>query len=375
MSLLTTTFDIPDWLEKGLKTTEYIRYGGEVRNQKGELVAMLRDAAPNAVKTLPDLTPLGTIIGGINLGVSILNLGVSVVGFAIVINRLGKIEQRLKQLQDALTQIERKIDNLQDGVYRIERNQGIAFCANFHAALELANNACTMLSPENRLASALQAVNRFLETQYIYTAYTETALEIGSQAVEECLSLLSLAYIAEVRCYLELGEIPIALSRLQQGSFKLRPLYRRYLESLLTSNPAAYLHPNLKNEIDLERLVKVYQWLDPIHTENSVFQELREGYFKIAQSPDRWVHSLHPVVSDYIKDKGIPKAYTYLPQVMEKIESLIETYRRFEAYQTEVKAIAQLGISFHDWLQLAPQEPQPEGSNLMYIIPAEPLAL
>lgn len=60
---------------------------------------------------------------------------------------------------------------------------------------------------------------------------------------------------------------------------------------------------------------------------------------------------------------------------MMNMESIIETNYRFEAYQMEVKAIAQLGISFHDWLQLAPQEAQPENANLMYIIPTEPLSL
>lgn len=54
---------------------------------------------------------------------------------------------------------------------------------------------------------------------------------------------------------------------------------------------------------------------------------------------------------------------------------MIETNHRFEAYQAEVQAIAQLGISFHDWLKLAPSstEVQPEKAELMYIIPSQPL--
>jgi hypothetical protein len=54
---------------------------------------------------------------------------------------------------------------------------------------------------------------------------------------------------------------------------------------------------------------------------------------------------------------------------------VIETNCRFEAYQAEVQAIAQLGMSFHDWLKLAPSptEVQPEGAELMYIIPSNPL--
>ena len=52
---------------------------------------------------------------------------------------------------------------------------------------------------------------------------------------------------------------------------------------------------------------------------------------------------------------------------------MIETNRRFEAYQAEIQAIAQLGMSFHDWLKLSPEETKPDGAELMYIIPSKPL--
>ncbi|MEP0873447.1 hypothetical protein NDA01_27170 [Trichocoleus desertorum AS-A10] len=76
-----------------------------------------------------------------------------------------------------------------------------------------------------------------------------------------------------------------------------------------------------------------------------------------------------------IQDRSVPKIYDALPKVLEKIEAMIETYRRFGAYQSEVQAIAQLGISFQEWLQLKPTEAQPEGAKLMYIMPSEPLKL
>lgn len=70
------------------------------------------------------------------------------------------------------------------------------------------------------------------------------------------------------------------------------------------------------------------------------------------------------------------EAYKRLPQVLEVVESMIETNRRFEAYQAEVQAIAQLGISFHEWLKLTPStEEKPDKANLMYIIPQKPLDL
>lgn len=65
-----------------------------------------------------------------------------------------------------------------------------------------------------------------------------------------------------------------------------------------------------------------------------------------------------------------------LPQMMEVMESMIETNNRFEGYQTEIKAISKLGISFDDWMKLAPATEVPTGgTNLMFIIPAEPVGV
>jgi hypothetical protein len=47
----------------------------------------------------------------------------------------------------------------------------LGYYANFRAALDLAVNAFTMTKAENRRSSALQAINRFLETEHIYTDY------------------------------------------------------------------------------------------------------------------------------------------------------------------------------------------------------------
>ncbi len=73
---------------------------------------------------------------------------------------LNAIEQRLKNIAEIFKKIDRKID--------------LSFYANFRAALDLAHNAFTMNKAENRRSSALQAINRFLEAEHIYTGYTTT---------------------------------------------------------------------------------------------------------------------------------------------------------------------------------------------------------
>ncbi len=49
------------------------------------------------------------------------------------------------------------------------------------------------------------------------------------------------ADLAEVRCYLELGEYETAIKRFEVGSEVLRSHIHNYVHLLLTSNPAAFI--------------------------------------------------------------------------------------------------------------------------------------
>ncbi|AFY33921.1 hypothetical protein [Calothrix sp. PCC 7507] len=303
---------------------------------------------------------------------SILNLGVSVMGFAVISQRLNELEQRLKQAEELLNKVNRKID--------------LSFYANFRAAIELAINAFTMNKVENRRSSALQAINRFLEAEHIYTEFADIEIEQKSQIADEYLLTLSLAYLAEARCYLELEEHDTALRRFQEGAKVIRSRIQKYVDLLLTSNPAAYLQPEFTGIIDLRRLTRIYQWIDPAIDENAVFELQRKNLFKIAKEPQKWLDSIPAAILTRVEVQGgwfgpsqddlKLEADKRLPQVFEVMESMIETNRRFESYQTEIQAISKLGISFHEWLKLSPStEIKPDDSELIYIIPSQPLNL
>ncbi len=367
--VVSATFVLADAIAKGLETGEIIRFGGIVREAAtGRVVTFLREAGSNAAQ-IPQRFQQAEALLQVGSAASVLGLGVSVMGFAVINQRLNELEKRLKQAEELLKKIDRKID--------------LGYYANFKAALGLAGNAFKMSQSNNRRDSALQAINRFLEAEHIYADYTDRELEQKSQVADEYLLTLCLAYIAEARCYLELGEHDTALHRFQEGSFIVRERIQKYIELLLTSNPAAYLQPHLKEQTDLRRLTRIYQWIDPTLDENAVFQMQRENLFKMAQEPNKWVESLPPAIVTRLEVKGglfgpnqgdlKREADKRLPEVLEVMESMVETNRRFESYQAEVHAIAQLGISFHDWLQLAPAEKKPEGAELMYIIPSKPI--
>ncbi|MHC5597435.1 MAG: hypothetical protein ACYTXC_16090 [Nostoc sp.] len=370
MSLpLTVTFMLPDWIIKGIEDGTLERVGGVIRKVGSKhIVTWLREPG---LSTGNQLGELGGILQ-VTSAVSILNLGVSVIGFAVIAQRLKELEQRLQQAQKLLDSINGKVN--------------LSFYANFRAAIELATNAFMMTKTENRRSSALQAINRFLEAEHIYTEFADIEIEQKSQIADEYLLTLSLAYLAEARCYLELEEHDTALRRFQEGSVTIRSRIQKYVKLLLTFNPAVYLQPQFRDQIDLRRLTRIYQWLDPTLDENAVFDMQRMNIFMLAQDPNngKWVESIPAAIWDSkvdwvgkaIWDDPKPQIYARLPKTLAVMESMIETNRRFESYQTEVQAISQLEISFHDWLKLTPStEIKPDGAELMYIIPSKPLEL
>lgn len=390
MNAVQVAFQIPEYIAQGLSSGAYERVGGVVREVGSkQVVAWLREAyetSQPALSSVVSSSPVGIVS-------SVLNLAVSTTGFVIVLKRLGIIERQLEQSQEILQALDYKID--------------LSFYANFRAALDLAMNAFTMTNPETRKMSAMQAVNRFLEAEHHYTKLTDREIGNGSQVADEYLSTLCLAYVTEARCYLELDEIDTARRRLQEGAATLRPRFTKHVNSLLTSNPAAYLHPSLKEQVGLKRLTRIYQWLEPGLDETAVFEMQRDNLFKFAQNPGEWFNSLPQaihiskpgagastnILNDFAKQskklidsipssiskiksgssEAVPpspeaEAYGRLPATMELIETMIENENRFAMYEAEVDMIHQLGMSFQEWRQLAPASTaQGNGSDLIYI--------
>ncbi len=389
MNTVAVTLQIPDHIAQGLLKGTYERVGGVVREAGSKhVVTWLREAREIGEPIVSNVLSL-TSVGAIS---SVLNLAVSTTGFIIVLKRLGVIEKQLEKAQEVLKTIDYKID--------------LSFYANFRAALDLAINAFTMSNSETRKMSAMQAINRFLEAEHHYTKLTDTEIGNGSQVADEYLSTLCLAYVTEVRCYLELEEIDTAHRRLKEGAAILRPRFEKHIKTLLTSNPAAYLHPTIKEEVGLKRLTKVYQWLEPGVDESDVFEMQRENLFKFAQNPEEWTNSLPQAIR--IPKSGTAKSTTVfndlakqskkfiealpsmskmktgssnavtpspeteacgrLPTMMDLMETMVENDNRLAMYESEVDAIHRLGMSFQEWRQLTPSTTaQGNGSDLIYI--------
>ena len=381
---INVTFDVPKHIAQGIATGKYERMGGVVREMGSKQVVMwLKEGLETSNQTLSNILAPSTLNATASTALaittpvtSILNLAVSTMSFIVIKKRLGVIEQQLEQAQEILQTTDYKID--------------LSFYANFRAALDLAYNAFTMTHSENRKMSAMQAINRFFEAEQHYTSLADIEINNGSLIADEYLSTLCLAYATEVRCYLELEELDTAQRRMQEGVAVLQPRIEKHINTLLTSNPAAYLHPSLKEHIGLKQLTKIYQWLDPNLDESDVFEMHRENLFNLAQKPKEWMNSLPQAIrtpknvtmldklakqskkitgvipsisknseAETASKESIPQSpelgiYGHLPKTMELMESMIEEQNRFTMYESELEMIHQSGMSFHEWQQLEP---------------------
>lgn len=382
--------DLTDGLAKGL----YERCGGAVRETATkEIVAWLREAIESGAPLSADMLTLAADPAT----AAALNLALTGMGFAVVMKRLETIQGQLREVQQVLETIDYKID--------------LSFYANFRAALDLAANSFSLTSPEARRVSSLQAINRFLEAEHHYTELVDIELANQSQVADDYLVTLCLAYVTEAWCYLELDELDTAQRRLQEGQRVVRPRFERHVRTLLTSNPAAYLHPSVQPAIDLSRLTRVFRWLTPGASESAVFDAQRQNLFTLARQPQGWIDSLPqairlPVKSRFFGQKTLadlsrqlnPREMTRrfaglvgainpamkgaaarvqnivddlgdetaifarLPETFSLIEAMIEHCSRFEAYLDEVRTIRELGIGFDQWQRVAPPG-VPEGAS------------
>jgi tetratricopeptide (TPR) repeat protein len=397
---MDVSHDVPAFISEGLKNGTYQRTGGAIREVKtSDIVAFIREAHDLAAPLVSELLALPAGAAGGEP----LNLAITSMGFVVVMQRLDAIKGQLTELQEVLGTIGYKID--------------LSFYANFRAALDLAANAFTVSDAETRRASALQAINRFLESEHHYLQIVD--LEIGnqSQAADDYLYTLCLAYVTEARCYLELGELDTAQRRLQEGLAAVKPRFARHTKTLLTSNPAAYLHPAIKDQVDLRRLTSIYRWLTPGIDENSVFEALRANLFELAKHPDSWVESLPPAIRLPAKDKSfrervmgeltkqftpqnltkrlgdlagsltsinkrfqtiqaaigslqepVDDIFARLPDTLRSMEQMIEHCCRFETYLAELQTMQKLGMSFRDWQGLAAAGGKSASSNHLMVL-------
>jgi hypothetical protein len=165
----------------------------------------------------------------------------------------------------------------------------------------------------------------------------------------------------------------------------------------LTSNPAAYLHPDLRGTTDLRRLTQVLRWINPALDESAVFEMQRENLFSLARSSEQWIQSLPPAIWDPQvddADQGVSlpvigrvkpstwpvgwwssgesresRIYKRLPAALMTMEALIEDTERIAGHHAEIQSLGTLDISFGDWRRLDSVSDNPSSNaEMKYIV-------
>ncbi len=382
MKTIDVALSIPSAIQNNLESGLYERIGGVIRDSSSkEIVCWLREIQP-----VTDFS----LAASIGSPACILNLGVCTMQFSVIMHRLNRIEKHISEHRELLENIGAKID--------------LQIYARCRAALEQANNAFTMRDAKNRKDAALNAIDRFLVAENEYMALIDSELD-KKHRVEHFFDTLWLMLAAKAMCYLELIEADTARECINKGINDVHPLLKKYVELLLTDNPAAYLHPELKGEIDLRRLAKVYQWLqlDSQIDENAVFEAQRENFFKLSKDPQSWTKNLpapyfekRPELSDFkdtikwevpslsnvkksLKQQARIVKYSFddsahfkkcvqkLPQLISLMETVFETESRFIGYRMEIEELSRGGITFEEWKKIGGGRNAPDDSELMAV--------
>lgn len=371
--IVTTTLGVnPELATKimtGLSSGLYERVGGVIRNSDTKDVVLWLRSTPEALSDASLVNKFGPMLQ-LGAATSLLNLSISLVGFGVVINRLNGIEIKLAAIEKTVRSIERKMD--------------ITFYANVQAALELARKSVAMQDATNRQASTTQAINRFLEAEHHYLELVDIELQEENWATIPFLNTLFLIFISTARCYLELDEISTARNHLREAGRLLSSRVDNYYAATIGINPAVYLHPNLADDITLDRMTLLMQRRDPHATQSSVFESLREDIWNTAsQSPVSWLKKLPESIWEHEKDSRekvgvfrrqrtdaemMNQIVIRLPETFAQVEQAYEWLGSIEGYQTELQYLENHNISFAEWTKLELPTLN-EGNPIAFLLP------
>ncbi|MFT0796998.1 hypothetical protein, partial [Synechococcus sp. H70.1] len=316
----------------------------------------------NKLNTVLGLTQFNTALG-------LANLGLSAIGFAVVISKLDQIDSRIQNLQQSISELKDKIDR--------------SLLAKAKSAINVAEIALKMSSQTNRKRLVTEVIQPLLEAEHYYqAAWDSNWNENNGILAREYILILSLVYVTEIKCYLELEEHEMALKRLAEAKEVLEPRIRKYVKLLLTENPSGYLHRDCQG-VSLSSVVEILKYVKGESDASKLFDEyIRPAIFN-SQSIKSWTDSIPlrsrnailAIIAPSLIDTGgwiiwdpivwdPPRREAILSnanQVIATAQSMIELDRRLEGYRYEITEMTRLGLSYQEWQSLVlPPRSSPE---------------
>jgi tetratricopeptide (TPR) repeat protein len=230
---------------------------------------------------------LNTILGltQFNIALGLANLGLSAIGFAVVISKLNQIDSRIQNLQASISEIKNKIDR------EIKNKIDRSIFAKTKSAIEVAEIALKMSSSSGRRRLVSEVIQPLLEAEHYYQAAWDSDWNEGNCILSrEYILILSLVYVTETKCYLELEEYEMALKRLAEAEEILKPRIRKYVK-LLFEDPSGYLHSACQG-VRLSSILEILKYVTAESNVDKLFDEhVRTAIFNTC-SIESWTDSI-----------------------------------------------------------------------------------
>ena len=198
--VITVLFELPKYLEQGLKSGEYIRYGGVIRSaSNGSIVQHLVETGIAESKN--QMVPAILSSQGLVIGMGAVSIGVTMVGMYILAKRIKQAEEKIIE---AISKLDEKIDI-------ISLQKHAEYRAILYKAFDLAKTAELTKGNAFREKTFLDARNAFVEAKNVYANLADAFEQRGNLTTQyglhgEYTQASLAAAMGEYRCNMLLGE-------------------------------------------------------------------------------------------------------------------------------------------------------------------------
>jgi uncharacterized protein YaaR (DUF327 family) len=385
MSALEVVFQLPRWIELGLKSGIFHRVGGViVESQSKQVVAWLRDSGTTDM--LGDVAgsvlggPLSFILNIAQMGVTlydghktreaidvlsgqvqslialtatgqILSLALTAATFKVTLQKLDKISDEIARLGE-IVQAEFNRDRLME----------------FKTALQAARDVFESSSVDQRSKAARSAIDGLYKArENFFEDYQKINLQAASPEqlllAQHYLVQAMYAEISRIRCYLTIDELELAKNRFAEDLPRFTQSVQHLIKAWLGKYPAQYFHKTVTSD-DLRRFLFIQRWLkgDDMTTSDDdaevlfkIIDDLRQDFWNSNANPEEQGEIVKQFVSLF-QSKKTDNKMSRLTQGIIQSEALIENFDRLAGFDLELRHMRLRGMSFEEWENLIPEE-------------------
>ncbi len=358
---MNVEFMIPAYIQAGLASGAFERVGGVIRETNSKaIVSWLREGASlSQSANLPIWGSAAQAISMLSAGGMLLNLGVSVASLIVITQRLDRLTNSIDRLEETIR-----------SEFKRDRD------TRFKGALQSARDALESANKNSRSSQAHVAINGLYESQINFLEDFDNSLEVNPLLAQHSLVRAMYATNSRIRCYLEMDEIDLAKTRLNEDMHEFERRFHQLIKAWIGEHQAKFLHQSV-NETEVNRFIDVQFFLNGFEERNSqnimaIIHQLRSDFWNDEAIVDiyRYTGPIRRV------EKSFEDQVKEFPDKLLQAETLIENYRRLQSFEMELRYLKLSNTSFEAWDKIVNlQEMQEAGTGIAFLIPDQPIPL